>query len=141
MKPRKTVAIISQISVKANRFIVQELEKRGIHGIVPSHGGILYFLSMQEKLTMKELATKIHKTKPTVTVLVDKLVALGYVYKDKCDVDCRVTYITLSEKGKAFKKDFEEISQSLNSHIFQGIKEEEIDIVEPLLEKILYNLL
>ncbi len=140
MKLRKTVAMISRISDKTNRFIIKELEKKGIRGIVPSHGGILMVLFSYKQITMKELAQKIHRSKPTVTILVDKLTKFGYVYKQKSDTDSRVTYITLSEKGRAFQKDFEAISQSLNNKVFQGLSEEEIDTVEPILEKILKNL-
>jgi DNA-binding MarR family transcriptional regulator len=141
MKLRKTVAIISRISDKADRFIIDELEKKGIYGIVPSHGGILMLLFKQQKITMKELAQKIHRSKPTVTVLIDKLVKFGYVHKEKSDKDSRITYISLSEKGKGFEKDFEEISQKLNNTIFLGVQESEKDEVEKILEKILQNLL
>lgn len=140
MKPRITIARISKIADKAHRFIIQELEKRGIYGIVPSHGGILSFLYSHDDITMKELAEKIHRSKPTVTVLVDKLVALGYVLKEKSDTDSRVTYIRLTEQGKAFQKDFQEISQNLNDKVFQGILEAEMNMVDPILEKIMHNL-
>ena len=140
MKPRITIARISKIADKAHRFIIQELEKRGIYGIVPSHGGILSFLYSHDDITMKELAEKIHRSKPTVTVLVDKLVALGYVLKEKSDTDSRVTYIRLTEQGKAFQKDFQEISQNLNEKVFQGISEAEMNMVDPILEKIMHNL-
>ena len=140
MKPRITIARISKIADKAHRFIIQELEKRDIYGIVPSHGGILSFLYSHDDITMKELAEKIHRSKPTVTVLVDKLVALGYVLKEKSDTDSRVTYIRLTEQGKAFQKDFQEISQNLNDKVFQGISEAEMNMVDPILEKIMHNL-
>lgn len=98
-------------------------------------------LFKQQKITMKELAQKIHRSKPTVTVLIDKLVKFGYVHKEKSDKDSRITYISLSEKGKGFEKDFEEISQKLNNTIFLGVQESEKDEVEKILEKILQNLL
>lgn len=141
MKPRNTIALMSKITDKAHRFIIQELEKKGIYGMVPSHGGILAFLFIQKNITMKELAEKIHRSKPTVTVLVDKLVSLGYVIKEKSDTDSRVTYIRLTEKGIAFQTDFQEISQSLNTKVFRGISKEQIAMVDPILEKIIHNLL
>jgi len=60
--------------------------------------------------------------------------------KKKRDADSRVTYIRLTEQGKAFQKDFQEISQSLNEKIFQGISETEMNMVDPILEKIMHNL-
>jgi DNA-binding Lrp family transcriptional regulator len=67
---------------------------------------------------MKDLADKIHRTKPTVTVLVDKLVELGYVTKEKSYEDSRVTYISLTEKGAALKPVFTEISDTLNALVY-----------------------
>jgi DNA-binding MarR family transcriptional regulator len=140
MKHQNTVALMSRISEKAHRFIVQELEARGIQGLVPSHGGILSFLFHHDDITMKELADKVHRSKPTVTVLVDKLVALGYVLKEKSDSDSRVSYIRLTSKGRAFQKDFDEISQALNAHVSKGISEQEMKSCGRVLEKILHNL-
>ena len=97
------IALISRIREKSNRFIVRELEEHGISGIVPSHGDILYILLREERCTMTDLAAKIHRTKANVTVLVDKLVECGYVNKEKSAEDNRVTYITLTEKGKSLR--------------------------------------
>jgi len=83
MKNKNLIALMSRVTENANKLIVHELRKRGVEGIVPSHGGILLFLFDEEKYTMRELAEKIYRTKPTVTVLVDKLVTLGYVIKEK----------------------------------------------------------
>jgi DNA-binding MarR family transcriptional regulator len=62
------------------------------------------------------------------------------VLKEKSDTDSRVTYIRLTEKGIAFQKDFQEISQSLNSKVFQGLSVEQLDKIDPILEKIMQNL-
>lgn len=141
MKHQNTVALMSRIVEKAHRFIIEELETRGIQGLVTSHGAILSFLFHQNDTTMKELADKVHRSKPTVTVLVDKLVTLGYVLKEKSDSDSRVSYIRLTPKGRAFQKDFDDISQALNARVLKGISEKEIEDCGILLEKMLHNLL
>ena len=69
---------------------------------------------------MKELAEKIHRTKPTVTVLIDKLVDLGYVVKEKSTEDCRVTFVGLTEKGLGLKPGFREISERLMAVVYKG---------------------
>lgn len=140
MKRNNVVALASRITDKAHKLIVQELEHHGIHGIVPSHGGILSLLFSGEKYTMKDLAEKIHRTKPTVTVLVDKLVQLGYVTKEKSYEDSRVTYITLTEKGNALKPLFTEISYKLNSVVYKDVSEADAEYVEKVLKKINQNL-
>lgn len=140
MKRNNLIALASRITEKANRLIVNELEARGIEGIVPSHGGILVLLYSGEDYTMKDLADKIHRTKPTVTVLVEKLVNLGYVSKEKSSEDSRVTFIRLTEKGLALKPSFEEISAKTNAIVYQGLSDETAECLEKLLTQVSTNL-
>lgn len=135
-----SISLISRIHEKANKFIVRELEKQGISGIVPSHGDILAVLFEFEKCTMKELAQKIHRTKATLTVLVDKLEKLELVTREKTDKDSRITYIRLTKKGQAFKPVFEEISQNLYTKIYTNFSTEEAKSFNALLKKINQNL-
>jgi len=47
MKENNIIALASRLTEKAHKLIISELEARGIHGIVPSHGGILFKKSHQ----------------------------------------------------------------------------------------------
>lgn len=140
MKENNIIALASRLTEKAHRLIIRELEARGIEGIVPSHGGILLLLFTGEAYTMKELAEKIHRTKPTVTVLVDKLVSLGYVTKEKCREDGRSTWIRLTKKGEALKPSFMEISAVVNAIVYQDMAEADAEQIERGLKKIISNL-
>lgn len=140
MKQGNAIALLSRITEKAHKLIVQELEAHGIDGIVPSHGSILVHLLTGEKYTMKELAEKIHRTKPTVTVLVDKLVNLGYVTKEKSNEDSRVTFITLTEKGLGLRTSFHTISETLNAVVYKDLSGEDAEYFEAILQKINRNL-
>ena len=140
MRNNNVVALASRIADKAHKLIVRELERHGIHGIVPSHGGILALLLQGEPYTMKDLAEQIHRTKPTVTVLVDKLVELGYVTKEKSAADSRVTLIDLTGKGRQLKPVFDLISAKLNSVVYKDIPDAEAEWLETALAKISRNL-
>lgn len=140
MKNNNALYLISRIREAANRFIVQELEANGIKGVVPSHGDILVVLYTCEKCTMKELAQKIHRTKATLTVLVDKLIALKLIEKEKSSQDNRVTYIRLTPLGKSYKGVFEKISCELNNLLFKDFSEEETKTLVALLEKTRANI-
>ena len=133
---RNMLALISKIHEKGNHFIIEELKKYEANGLVPSHGDILVCLYSQDKMTMKDIADKIHRTRPTVTVLVDKLEKLGYLKREISKEDNRYTYIVLTKKGKDFKPVFEEISEDLNNMLYENLSEEESDILENLLQKI-----
>lgn len=136
MKKGNALSLISRIREKANRFIVRELENHGIKGIVPSHGDILVILFQGEKYTMKELADRINRTKPTVTVLIDKLVEYGYVEREKSCTDSRVTYIKLTGKGIELKPVFDDISEKLDALIYGDLTGGEPEVLEKLLQKV-----
>lgn len=135
MKKGNALSLISRIREKANKFIVRELENHGIKGIVPSHGDILVLLFNGEKYTMKELADRINRTKPTVTVLIDKLEEYGYVEREKSRTDSRVTYIKLTGKGIELKPVFDDISKKVDTLLYGGLTDGEAENFEKLLHK------
>ena len=133
---KNLLSLISKIREYGNHFIIEELKRNGIEGLVPSHGDILVCLYEQNKMTMKDISDKIHRTRPTVTVLVDKLEKLGYVKREVSKGDNRYTYIVLTKKGLEFKTVFEKISNDLNKMLYKNLSVNEADTLEKLLEKI-----
>ena len=140
MKHKNVIALASRITEKTHRLIIRELQAHEIDGIVPSHGDILVNLLNGEKYTMKDLAEKIHRTKPTVTVLIDKLVDFGYVTKIKSNEDSRVTFVELTEKGLGLKPSFMEISEKMNAIVYKDLSDKEAEFIEAVLGKINRNL-
>lgn len=130
-----TLSLISKIHEKGNRFIIEELKNNGVEGLVPSHGDILVCLYKNNKMTMKDIANCIHRTKPTVTVLVDKLEKLGYLKRAASDKDSRSTYVILTQKGEDFKATFDQISKNLNKMLNKNLSENEVKLLEELLKK------
>ena len=131
------LSLISKIHEKGNRFIIEELKNNGAEGLVPSHGDILVWLYKNGKMTMKDIANCIHRTKPTVTVLVDKLEKLGYLKREASDEDSRSTNIVLTQKGEDFQATFEKTSKNLNEMLYKNLSDKEIEILEELLKKII----
>ncbi|MEI7025015.1 MarR family winged helix-turn-helix transcriptional regulator [Paenibacillus sp. y28] len=129
-------SLIAKIRDAFNKMIVTELEKRGVEGIVPSHGDILMFLYRDDGLSIKKLAEKIHRTQPTVTVLVDKLEKLGYVKRVKSSEDSRVTLIQLTGKGHELEPYFRDISAQLNEIIYGSLTEQQKEQLENMLQQI-----
>ncbi len=134
---KQTLSLISKIHEKGNRFIIEQLKANGIDGLVPSHGDILAYLYCCEKCTMKEIAEKIHRTKATVTVLVDKLEALDFVSREKSINDNRVTFIVLTDKAKKFRKIFEKISYDLNEMLHKNLTDKDSELLDALLKKMI----
>ena len=133
---KEMLSLVSKIHEKGNRFIVEELKNNGAEGLVPSHGDILVCLYKNGKMTMKDVANSIHRTKPTVTVLVNKLEKLGYIKREASDEDNRSTNIVLTQKGEDFKVIFEKISNELNKMLYKNLSPEESELIEKLLRKV-----
>ena len=74
-----------------------------------------------------------------MTTLVDKLVNMGYVEKRQdCD-DNRVTLVSLTDKGKALRKDFREISERLVTTAYKNVPLKEQEALIIALHKINSN--
>lgn len=139
MNTSDVISLISKIRQKVNGLIVSELSRNGIDGIVVSHGDILDALFQKQKLTMAEIAQKIGKDKSTVTALVDKLVRLGYVIKERDAEDTRIVYVSLTPLGKELKPVFEAISKKVLEVFYLDISEDEKENLIRILNKINQN--
>lgn len=132
--------LIGQIHFKVDKHLVQELSAHGMPGLSPSHGEILGFLSACGQMKMKDMAELIGKDKSTLTVLIKKLIDLGYIVKFKSAEDSRVSLIDLTEKGKAVKDDILTISSELRKKAYSTLIDEERDTLFNLLMKINKNM-
>ncbi len=139
----KTTNIISQISAikhSANAFIMAELAAHNVYGLVPSHGDILMVLFYHQDVTMNKLAEAVHRSKPTVTVLVRKLEELELVYRERSSEDGRSMKVALTAHGKSFKKIFDHVSVRVNEQLLQGLSDEDITQLEALLSRVRTNM-
>lgn len=139
MKRNPILYYIGQIRDKGNKLLIEELEKKGLEGIVPSHGALLMTLYVKGELPMKEIATHIKKDKSTVTALVNKLINYGYIQKKRCMSDSRSTIISLTKKGLEMKASFEDISESLYDKIDNALTKDEKETLTELLFKLNNN--
>lgn len=140
MKSDAIAHLISTARDRIDRYLVRELEKSAVKGLVPSHGAILFHLFAEGEMTMKKLAEAVQRDKSTVTVLVDKLVRHGYVEKCAAADDQRYTYVRLTDAGKTLEPAFRQISNNLLATIWQGISEDEQKKAVEILNRICNNL-
>lgn len=140
MNSNDIISLISKIREKVNKRLIAEMESHGIQGIVTSHGDILYALNHKSRMTMAEIASAIGKDKSTVTALVEKLVKLNYVSKERDTEDTRIVYVTLTQRGEELKPVFNQISKELLEVFYKELTEEEKEVLFRLLNKIYCNL-
>lgn len=134
------VYFISRTKDNMIKFIDKNLKNNNLNDLIPTHGNILTALYESDgNLTMKEISRKIGKDKSTVTSLVNKLIDLGYVKKDKCSIDKRVTYISLTEKALSIKDRFDFISYQVKETAYKNFTDKEKEEFLRLLKKMSKN--
>ena len=131
---------ISRIHAMTQKWLTDELAAAGMAGVVPSHGDVLACLFRNGPTAMHDLAAFSHRTRPTTTVLVDKLEQMGLVQRERSDDDARRTMVALTDAGEALRGKFESISRRLVRLVYSPLDKGEAEIFEGLLGKILANL-
>ena len=127
--------LLSRAHERAGRWMAAALAEAGLAGLSPSHGDVLACLFDRGEATMHELAAFARRTKPTTTVLVDKLAALGYVERAKSAADARSVVVRLTPAGEALRPAFRSISRRFCNFLYAGLTREESETLERLLEK------
>ena len=140
MKDKYIIYFISRTKANMIKFIENKLEENNLTELIPTHGNILTALyESDKKLTMKEIAKKIGKDKSTVTPLVNKLISLGYIEKEKSITDKRVTYISLTKKARDIEDRFNFISSQVRKTAYKNFTPEEKEEFLRLLRKLNTN--
>ena len=134
------VMLMGRIHDLTHKWLRGELAAAGLSGIVPSHGDVLALLFMKGEATMHELAAFAHRTKPTTTVLVDKLEEVGLVRRAQSEDDARSVVVVLTAEGEALRGSFAAISKKLVSRVYSPLSKDEGEMLEKLLNKVLSNL-
>lgn len=125
MDVNSSISLLSHIHSITADFLIEKLKERGYPDFASSHGNILFQLSVNEKMTMGELASKINRDKSTTTVLVRKLETEGFISGESDPADKRSRIIYLTEKGKQFNTTAKELSQELLDTFYKGFSEKE----------------
>ena len=134
------IVSIGLIHAMTQKWLTDQLAAAGMAGVVPSHGDVLACLFRNGPTAMHDLAAFSHRTRPTTTVLVDKLEQMGLVRRERSDDDARQTVVTLTDVGEALRGKFESISRRLVRLVYSPLDKGEAEIFEGLLGKILATL-
>ena len=128
------VMLMGRIHDLTQKWLRGELAAAGLSGIVPSHGDVLALLFMKGE------AAFAHRTRPTTTVLVDKLEEVGLVRRAQSEDDARSTVVALTAEGASLRGSFKAISKKLVLRVYSPLSKDEGEMLEKLLNKVLSNL-
>ena len=117
---------------------VQEIVKHdmGQYGVNPTEFAVLELLYHKGEQPIQHIGKKILLASSSITYVVDKLEAKGFVERKACPKDRRVTYAAITEQGKTFIEEaFPKHEKTIES-IFGHLSEAELEKTIELLKKI-----
>ncbi len=133
----KLEEIISKMSAYMGRIEEDAKEQYNFKELTLTQMHYLEMISELVNPNLTELATAMKLTKPTITVLVDKLIEKELICKVQSDADRRNTHLHLTEKGKLINQMHEYAHRRMAEDIEKKITHEEASQLTILLEKIM----
>ena len=131
---------ITQIKQLQDRIFEKLLLENGIE-ISGGQGRILFILWKTDNLTISEISEKTSLAKNTVSVVVNGMVNKGILERNVNSENRRQTIISLTEYAKSLQKEYETVSQQMNTLFYQGFSAEEQEQFEQYLVRILDTLI
>ncbi|GIO29168.1 MULTISPECIES: MarR family winged helix-turn-helix transcriptional regulator [Paenibacillus] len=101
---------------------------------------VLYTLKMRGSLKVSELADALALTSPAITSLTDKLIAAGYVKRERAEDDRRVVYTMITEKGYDIIDKVTEDQKEVIQVFFGMLSEEDIQHLRRIFSSMLLNI-
>lgn len=140
MKESRSGFMISQIRHIGGRVFQRVLSQAGVDAFNGPQGRILDALWREDCLPASRLSDSTGLARNTLTSMLDRMEAAGLVARLPDSHDRRVTLIRLTEKARAFRDKYEDVSRQMNGIYFKGFSDDEIMEFEGYLSRIIANL-
>ena len=137
---RESGFLIAKIHQITNRIFNKMLKDYGLEELNSSQGRILFVLWQRDNIPIRKLSVKTQLSKSSLTTMIDRLEKKGFLMRGAGN-DRREIIVKLSDKSKKFKEDYEKISEEMTDVFYGNLTEEDRDIFEDYLRRILDNLI
>jgi len=107
----------------------------------PGQENVLKALAVKDGMTMSELAAELGVQPPTVTKMVTRLAAYGFVMRQTSPDDGRLSRVHLTEPGRALIGDIDKLCRRLEKEALSGFDEKDRKRFRKYLRKVEKNLL
>ena len=132
---------IACITSRSAKILADCFEKRlNQYNITRSQWIALYYISMNQKITQKQLADKMSLREPSVVRLLDKMELLGWVIRTNGEDDKRIKLLELTKNGQQIEAEMSIVAENFKNDVIGGISSEELDSYKATLDKMLQNI-
>ncbi|MCL1877712.1 MAG: MarR family transcriptional regulator [Defluviitaleaceae bacterium] len=132
--------LISQIKQISGRIFEKLLASAKVEEFNGAQGRILYVLWQEDGVPIVELSRKTGLAKTTLTSMLDRMENANLLNRVFDKTDRRQIRITLTEKARNLKNEYDKVSHEMNEIYYAGFTDDEIVAFENSLQKILSNL-
>ena len=130
---------IAQIRLIGGRVFEKLLAASGTDAFNGPQGKILDALWQQDGLAAHEIGQRTGLASSTLTSMLDRMEAAGLVTRSRSSEDRRMIRVFLGPKAQACKEQYLAVSEQMTEIYFRGFSEEEIEVFEGLLLRVLDN--
>lgn len=136
----RTGFLISQIKQVQGRIFQRLLSESGVEEFNGPQGRILYVLWQEDGIPIARLVRQTGLAKSTLTAMLARMEDSGLITRDNSSVDKRQVIISLTDKARRLQDKYEQVSEKMNQLFYRGMTQEDADILDGLLERVLANM-
>lgn len=138
MEKSKIREILHGMDMERRKIVRPKFQELGLT-VGEGQAKILKCLLEQGSMTQRQLADKCMLDVTTMSRTLDKLQGAGYLLRT-VNPSCRRSFlICITEKGKEKAASVQKIFSNLDEQIWQGISEDEMEVLYHTLQKIMRN--
>lgn len=130
--------LFKQLSIAFENNLQREAAQ---YGLTAAQAAILIYLSKAEhQVNQRDLETHFHLSNPTITGLMKRMEAKGFIRREVSREDGRAKYIILTEKAVEISSEVQQNLAEMEQKVVQGMTPEESQQFHGLLVRALKNI-
>ena len=136
---KTTLRLMRYIYNQMERIINAEFENLGT--TLAQASVLLYlFENRKKKITQQNIQSALLLSHPTITGLMKRLEAKGFIARMNNPEDCRCKFVSLTEKGFMIERSLKENIKSMEARSLNGLEPEELNTMSKCLCAMAENL-
>lgn len=136
----RTGFLISQVKQVQGRIFQRLLTESGVEEFNGPQGRILYVLWQEDGIPIFRLAQQTGLAKSTLTAMLIRMEEAGLITRQNSSADKRQVIICLTDTARGLQDRYEQVSEEMNRLFYHGMTQEDADILDSLLDRVLANL-
>ena len=124
---------LAKVHQLANRFLSQKVSELNITSV---QAMLLGFLEKEDQITSSELGKRTELDSATLTGLLDRLEATGFIERKGNPDDRRSIHIHLTKKGKTMSREATRVIAESNLEFLQGLTDSQKQDLHSIIKKL-----